>query len=428
MTFIGKISTISNMTIDKWLFLLFLAQVVFITRFYFLANLNEFIMLLLIFFNRSMRLRLLDFCKSRVGHFFLFFLTYIVVSSLISNSFDRNGINEILSWRKLVLIPIGWLVINTRKRFEVLVRVIFAVGTIFLILSFFMYYNLTEFWGRDSTEILQNHSAQGIWFSICIFLGYFYREAFNRESFQALGVCLYGGVCILLAANLLVVGSGRSGYVVLLLVFTFLIYDWWHQFRNRKYSKYLLLLGSSLFICLWPFFGGVIEQSVTDSARQVQEFLDGSHSNNSSSIRIAMSLNAFELWLENPVFGTGGGLFGVRYDQLASGKSGLFALPSDNPHNFYLHLLAEYGVIGLISFLSFIFILASAIIKGSRRDHALVIFLITVGLILSFVNGFWSGFVIGRLFFILLGSLLGVAQPLLAEETLGYMRKNNGRI
>ena len=70
---------------------------------------------------------------------------------------------------------------------------------------------------------------------------------------------------------------------------------------------------------------------------------------------------------DNPLFGVGTGGFKQEFSEIAAEKySGWRANPADDPHNQYLFILAENGLVGLAAFLFVIaMILRDALKSGS---------------------------------------------------------------
>ena len=115
-----------------------------------------------------------------------------------------------------------------------------------------------------------------------------------------------------------------------------------------------------------------------------QIFLDGFKTHElvrtSSSGRTDLWVNAFKTWLHSPITGTGGNpITGYSFNHTIL----------MHPHNFYLQLMAEWGVLGLAAnILALLFLIY--IIKNSRNVN----FFLLAGVIASYINTGLSGMMI----------------------------------
>jgi O-antigen ligase len=72
---------------------------------------------------------------------------------------------------------------------------------------------------------------------------------------------------------------------------------------------------------------------------------------NSNSVRKELSLKAFSLFKSQPILGIGSGQFETKMQAYYAAKDLLGVV---NPHNIVLRILAEFGIIGIALFLSFV--------------------------------------------------------------------------
>jgi len=87
-------------------------------------------------------------------------------------------------------------------------------------------------------------------------------------------------------------------------------------------------------------------------------------------IRMVLWQNTLEMIRERPLLGSGTGSFGAAYRQKVAGQSGWRAenLSSD-PHNQYLKIAAEHGLVGLAVFL---WLIVSAFRQPSASPYRLL--------------------------------------------------------
>ena len=121
------------------------------------------------------------------------------------------------------------------------------------------------------------------------------------------------------------------------------------------------------------------------------------------------------------LLGTGSGSFKFGYVAQVSGERGWRAIVSDDPHQQYLLIWAEQGLIGLLLFCSAIMCwLASVKDKGTTTTCAICI--LTATAVSSFANGHFGTFVEGRLVWIFVPALLSSSPRIFNDVAL---RSNN---
>ncbi len=148
----------------------------------------------------------------------------------------------------------------------------------------------------------------------------------------------WAGVIALGSFNIFFMVAGRTGQVIFVgLALLFLL----QRLPWKKAMIGGLLLGIVLagFFFLSSSFSGRIAEGVHD----IEKYQTGD-ANTSIGQRRQFWDNATHLWLAAPLIGHGTGSFAREYAALAQKTS---ALPSDNPHNEYLLIAEQTGVIGL---------------------------------------------------------------------------------
>ncbi len=141
-------------------------------------------------------------------------------------------------------------------------------------------------------------------------------------------------------ANVLFVVSGRTGYVVaLVLGFYFLLCQW----RWRGVAAALLLaavLGGA--ISLMP--SSVPHRRISQMADEMTNWRPGRPEATSVGYRLEYWRNSLRLIAERPLLGVGTGGFKGAY---AAAVRGTGMDPSENPHNEYLMVTVQLGLAGL---------------------------------------------------------------------------------
>ena len=89
-------------------------------------------------------------------------------------------------------------------------------------------------------------------------------------------------------------------------------------------------------------------------------------SNNSIGYRITFALNSWEVIKENPIIGIGTGDFPTEYKKINQINKTIIP-NTNNPHNMFILILMELGVIGLISMLSIFYYQIKLSLNSSNR-------------------------------------------------------------
>jgi O-antigen ligase len=184
------------------------------------------------------------------------------------------------------------------------------------------------------------------------FLLPFYLTAENEKNRLWLGLltALFGAAIILTFV--------RAAWISVFVLLLFYLF----QFRNRKSAIDLILL-----MIVGSLLGLVIAVS-TDVGGMILQRLDTiTETNYTANLdRIDRWIVAWKIWIYNPILGVGWGAYPDHYFKYAEQTSAFydayfFNVPYSSAfrmgaHNIYLELLAEVGVVGLMSYLLVIYI------------------------------------------------------------------------
>lgn len=148
---------------------------------------------------------------------------------------------------------------------------------------------------------------------------------------------IYGCYAILCSIALFAI-EGRSGYVVFVVLMTWL--GW--RFLPGKlrllaiFIPILILLGATLAS---PIF----QYRMQEALDNLREYAHGQHIS-SVGLRVGYLTNAIPLIAQHPVLGTGTGSFSQTYAAAPGVRT-------DNPHNQYIHIAIQWGILGVCVFL-----------------------------------------------------------------------------
>jgi O-antigen ligase len=181
----------------------------------------------------------------------------------------------------------------------------------------------------------------------------------GRGSWQQLG---WAAATALMVANVILVAYGRSGYVVLAIASTFAALGLWRG-RARGVALIGLIVLGFVAVQVSPMINQRFEQGMqeiqqTDSASQLT----------SMGIRMVMWDTTAAIVRDAPLLGHGLASYPEQYRQRIERRySDWKGTLSEDPHNQYLFILAEAGLLGLAAFTWFLLCAVRQPVRGPFR-------------------------------------------------------------
>lgn len=159
---------------------------------------------------------------------------------------------------------------------------------------------------------------------------------------------------VLLAAlaliNVLFMVQGRTGQVVALILAVFFFWNWQH------WRALIIPAVAVIFLFAFAAFfpASSLHQRFITAANEFSAWQPGIPSSEASSIgmRLEFYKNSLEIIRKNPIMGVGTGGFTDAY---AAQIKNTGMIPTENPHNEYLMVTVQLGIIGLGLFLLLFF-------------------------------------------------------------------------
>lgn len=393
-----------NLTADYLLRILIVADIFFMTRGYAISNILEHLLFILVISRKEFREDLIFFFKSPIGISIITFFIWQLISIFWSQSDLINSIDSLWGWRKIFLIPVVWIAFKRQDDFKLIYHSLAFCSLIFCLISYAMYFfNINEFWERSAWSVMQNHSIQGVLFAFCFYTMLLYADDAYRSGDKNYKYFVFIGFGFL--TNIILIGTGLSGYVSLIIFSCLLV-----LFFFREYIFFGLMV-CSIFIVLTFISPDTPEISIgvndiIESVFQGKFTIDESF--NTSLQRLEFWINTLVIIKDHPVLGVGAGSFELAYyDVILLQGSTPASVITDNPHQQFLHIMAEYGLIGLVIFGTFIFHLWK-LVRIDTLDGKIFAGLLITLVVLGFINGTLTDIVLSRVLYILAGLLVVV--------------------
>jgi len=149
----------------------------------------------------------------------------------------------------------------------------------------------------------------------------------------------FGLAAILAAYNVLFMVQGRTGYVVLAVLLTYLCFRW------LRWKGIAIAVLAGMTVAAAGYYGShMLRDRVNLVVTELAAWQAGNGSGTSSGLRMDYYTNSLKIIADHPVLGVGTGGFEKAY---AAKVKGTEMAPSNNPHNQYLLVTAQLGMIGL---------------------------------------------------------------------------------
>lgn len=300
-----------------------------------------------------------------------------------------------LSWRRLLVLPMALALFDdeTWKRRLTWAFLGFCLLAVFL--SYLTFLGEFPIYGRTGV-ILANHAVQGMLFAAGAFVAMIL--AHSIPSLSPLSRRILVAVSLLLAANIIFVTPGRSGYLALLVLAA--IAAW---FLTPGHLRYLMPVATTVIIVVLLALSPTAQKRIALGVDEMQNY-ETSENITSMGIRMMMWQNALAIIKERPLLGTGLAGFREAYRRQVADIESWRGTVADDPHNQYLRIAAEHGLPGLAVFMLFI----AAFFRQPVADPARILGL---GVLLawcatSLASGHFATFTEGRFLFLWCGAQL----------------------
>ncbi|MBA1443578.1 MAG: O-antigen ligase family protein [Chromatiales bacterium] len=264
-----------------------------------------------------------------------FALGLLYSSAGMDEALDKSG-----KYLKLLYIPLLISLLDSRLWQTRAVNAFLLAMLLTLVASWGMYAGLIP----HATELFPNtvfrgRIAQNFFMA---FTAYLLFDRFMRDSGR--WRWLWGFLLGLALINVLLLVGGRTGQLVLLVLILL---------AAVQYLNWRGLLAGGLVIVLISLlsyqFSENFSSRVDLTLQQLDAFNDGVRNRWKVGPRLEMYSNSLELIGRHPLVGTGSGSFAIEYNKLARQKG--LALMSANPHNEYMNITVQLGLVGLLLFL-----------------------------------------------------------------------------
>ena len=359
-----------------------------------LANLFEVILFFGLFFcgaaheNLMRYIKTLDF-KIHAGFIFILLLGFMY-PLVDTQTYYAN----ILNWRKFLLLPIGTILfydghIQKQKALKIIFFLILSLTIINLL---YKSHGLFFFNNEVIRYEIGTTSSEGMFVSaaLAIVLSSIISKTKQIKIFEI--ACV-----IFLVSYIALFTTGRSGYLAMLVVLIFM------AIKYIKVNKFLTTLKSWSLIAIVAMLAMILlMSSKTSSDRISQAIVELHQSDKNANENVVTSIGQRVIFWKNTIemipkyflLGAGTGAFKAAYTEQVADKTGLVAAITQDPHNQYLKILIEQGILGLVLFL-FMIVRTLVGTNPENENYLLGSAVIFIWILTSCFNAHFSTFMEG---------------------------------
>ena len=165
----------------------------------------------------------------------------------------------------------------------------------------------------------------------------------NMQKFQ---IFLHSFFAFAMTINMFITG-GRAGQVAFLVMIGILIFQFFSLSKIKAFFVTLFVV-PAIFISAY-----LLSPNFSDRVDTGYENISNYSEKKGTSVgyRMTFTLHSLEIIKNNPIFGVGTGDFPEEYKKINMIRTPIMNNPT-NPHNMYILVTTQLGLVGLISFLS----------------------------------------------------------------------------
>jgi O-antigen ligase len=304
--------------------------------------------------------------------FFFLFSIYLIITSILNKNFNLNSVSGYTYIRYSLFSIVIWHTLdNNNNFFRNFTK--FTIITILIVCfdSIFQYFNETNLLGIQKSSYNKISSFFGRDPKLGAYLARLYLFSFifiylflDRKYLRTLYLNLFNVLIVLI---ILLTGE-RTSFLIFILNFLLINLIIKENFSS-KLSKFITVIIATIVI--FVSFQDVKSRYIDTTVKQLTEF-NGRGFNLFSKGHENHYKIALKMFVDNKLFGQGPNTFRELCSSERFRISDKNEGCSTHPHNIYIQLLGETGLIGLLFILvSFLYIyinLISYLIKSSKKN------------------------------------------------------------
>lgn len=275
-----------------------------------------------------------------VAQFSIVFFLVFVIGAFYSQAPVQDRMASLGKMSKVLFIPFLLPLMTEQKWRHRAIGAFVSAAVLTLILSLLKFYGYVSIPGHHpSSTVFKDYIFTGLMMAYACFIVEHHMLS-HPNIYNRLWL---GGLWALMTFYVFFISPGRSGYVAFFVLHLLLF---WQRFPLLKGvilgSSTLLLILTIAGLYSEPFRGGVLA-----AHSDVQGYQKG-EAHTSVGLRLHYLKQSWNVSKQRIVFGSGTGSFKETYKNYAALNN---IEPTSNPHNEYINIFLQLGIIGLGAFL-----------------------------------------------------------------------------
>lgn len=364
------------------------------------VNLFEALLILCVVSSKILRNRLIEALQSPLCIFALLFYVAIIAAATYSIAPPKEAWGMVSGWRKIIILPLTYAAVFSKESKDLLLNT-FLITALACLASSFLSFNFPSifFYTASQGIIIKNHATQGMFFGIAMLICLL--KANNYQAFKV-QTAVFHLISLIFLVNILTVTHGRSGYVITFIcLISYLIYLTRHLSLKKRgvFIVFSIVMATMLFASA--------ERSRNRILEGIHEITQPKTSGDPGSmgVRTYWWKHSIHMIQKNLILGIGTGAFADGLDNEIKNLTGPAATKTNDPHNQFLKILVEQGIIGLSTLLLVILFAFRA--KNISHPYRLIGLTVLSGwCITSLANSHFSTFHEGHFIWFWLGAML----------------------
>jgi len=170
-------------------------------------------------------------------------------------------------------------------------------------------------------------------------------ELFFNKKLKKIELFAYSFFSISMSFNMFITG-GRAGQIMFFVMLAILIFQFFHSQKVKAIVVIFIVIGGIFFTAYES--SAIFKYRMNLILANIDKY--DVDKDSSLGLRISFAINSWEVFMKNPIIGVGVGDFPYEYKKINLINTPEIVSP-DNPHNMYILVLTQLGLVGLISFL-----------------------------------------------------------------------------
>ena len=301
-------------------------------------------------------------------------------------------------WYFLLLLPVLYNIVNKEYTKYYIYAFLVAIA-LTEVISYLIWFEIIEEIMHaeiNNPTPFMSHVSYNPFLAFAIYL--VVHEILINKKLSKLMLWSYSFFSVIMVINMFITG-GRAGQVMFFAMIAILIFQYFEAQRIKALIVSLILIFGVAITAYQTssLFEKRLDKVIDEIVNYDQESVSLYH-RSSTGLRILFARNSWEIIQENPLLGVGTGDFPHEYKKIsiAGSPEGPYA---ENPHNMYILVLVQLGIVGLLSMLSiFYYQIKLSFNSPSRFTQDFRIILPLLFLLIMWSDSYLLGHYTGLLF------------------------------